>query len=104
MPASPRPMASSQVPRWSSCMSNRWLALLVVASCTVDENAYENQVFTCDVTSGDMTACGSGYTCYGAVSALGAPDFCAPDCETGSPPSGFLCNDNAGLQKCSPAG
>src|SRR5215468_3808599 len=94
-------MASRPERRWSSCMSIRLWPILLFAACSVDQNAYNNKLFTCDITSADSAACGDGYGCYGAVRQLGAPDFCAPTCtmDVGN----TVCSQGSALLKCNPS-
>ena len=81
-------------------MCSRASFVLLLAACSVDQSAYQNKIYTCDVTSGDSQACGDGYGCYGAARQLGSPDFCAPTCEGDGTNS--VCSQGFSLQKCSP--
>jgi len=85
--------------------SERLLAVVVlVASCSVDTDGYRNRLYLCDVTSSDTAACGASFGCYGAARQLGAPDFCAPACDSGTPaPAGEVCTESSLLARCDPA-
>jgi hypothetical protein len=82
-------------------MSIRLWPLLLIAACSVDQNAYDNKLYTCDIASADTSACGAGYGCYGAVGQLGAPNFCAPTCTEDGPST--VCSQGSSLQKCQPS-
>jgi hypothetical protein len=78
----------------------RPLVLVLLSACSVDDDAYRNKVYTCDLTNPDTTQCGTGYTCYGAAVQLGSPDFCTPICSVSS--GSAVCTQGSALQKCSP--
>src|SRR5262245_22149230 len=81
---------------WRSWRPGVSILPILLAACSVDTEGYKNRLYTCDVTSPDTAACGAGYGCYGAARQLGAPDFCAPSCETGTPPpSGQVCTESS---------
>src|SRR5262249_2793113 len=80
------------------------ILLAFLAACSVDAEGYKNRLYTCDVTSPDTAACGAGYGCYGAARPLGAPDFCAPACDSATPaPTGEVCTESSLLARCDPS-
>src|SRR5262245_58329850 len=88
---------------WRSWRLGVSILPMVLAACSVDTEGYKNRLYTCDVTSLDTAACGAGYGCYGAARQLGAPDFCAPTCDSGTPaPSGQVCTESSLLDRCDP--
>jgi hypothetical protein len=72
-----------------------------LATCAVDRERYEDQVYACDVRATDMALeCGDGWVCHPG-SQLGTVDFCAPACEPGGDQQ-FCGPDGALLGECDP--
>lgn len=79
-----------------------------LASCTVDEAAFESRVFRCDTSAPDPL-CGTDtggqpMTCF-AARQIGGADFCTPRCDEpmSLPDDGAVCvQGNARLAACNP--
>lgn len=89
------------------------VALAASASCTVDQRAFDERVFTCNPAASDprcgKTEGGAEMTCFPG-SQLDGTDFCAPKCGDASDPSmselptgSAVCtSNNAVLKTCNP--